>query len=1400
MKARTLVFFCAFVLCLGLKAFCVPAYPYPMVFTQSDKSNVSVLLKGDEKVAWAKTSDGYTLMRAENGDFVYAIPDGKGGMKPSSVLTHNPAERTSEEKALIATLDKNLFYSPEQISYLKQLWDISADFNEKTMHKSLNANGVEDYKMLVILMSYSDLAFTMTREDVDALFNQVGYSANGHQGSVKDFFKASSFGKLNVEATVVGPYTASHEMAYYGENYPGTNTDMRARDLVIEAIEFANPEVDFSQFTNGEGEYVSCVYVLYAGYSAASGGAENTIWPHRSRLYTPYSIDGVYVSDYGVSSEMEGSSYYSRPMTIGTICHEFSHVLGQADYYDTDYETQGSFADHGPWDLMSSGNYNNGGLCPPLWSAHEREVRGYTEIIELSDSGNVTLPPLHSGNIAYKMSFNQNEYFILENRQQVGWDYYLPGHGMLIYHVNKNVAGWNSNCANCDPNNPGLDLEEANSNTNNRAGNPFPGTSNKTSFTDETTPDSKSRSGMRLNRPISNISENTSTGNITFLYLDTDNARPVVTTLGAEVSADSIRVNARIDGTQSSAIIERGVCFSDSVRIPTIANSTMIASSSTEQFTVELNNLLPNKEYYVRAYAKTADRVGYGEAIAVKTICFAETEIPFAESFEANDTRFDCWGQEFGVFVSNKWTLTDSAYESGAIASADDGSRWAFIRSDWSGGTQTTKLVSLPLNLSSISQPALKFSYALKAKAGNNDNLKVYYKTSANAEWTLLQSFTSEQDTWTETTINLPTPSAEYYVAFEAVLRGGYGVCVDDVEIFETDMTAFPDVRTLSYDKVTDVAAEVNASLVSNGNNPVHTLGLCYATHSMPTMEDDIIETVVANNYSINLNDLEPSTTYYVRAFAKNNGHLKYGEELQITTRCERISQYPYTVSATCVEQKGWTLSEDNTSYEFTAATTGARDTLVLPIFNLQNFENTSISFERLQTPASGTSAVDTLKVLYRRNVSEQWNTLESFAASATTYTRDTIELTDLSEEYFIAFEGVSNMASLSIKNIVVNAVLQVPLVVTNEPTLASHNSISVSGEVTYEGVSSVTRKGICWATTSNPDITNNVTECGSGIGAFSTTMSNLSENTTYYIRAFATNSFGTSYGSEYSITTPYTPIFDNTISGDQTVCEGVVANSLVGSTPTGGDGTYEYQWIMSTDGENWIESTLSSLSTGKDLEMRQLFTTTYFRRVVRSTFVTDTSNVVTITIDATTRGGNVFLVSDNPAVNKEVRLQLRANVGDILYWERQKPEFNWDRIENSEDSVYFTDVPTEQGIYKYRVAVQNGVCDMKYSGSVNVNVAEGVGLAEIESDKKAIKLTPNPSDGKVCLISDRELPVARLEIVAMNGGMVQTMDNIRIVKGENSIDLSQLGTSSYVLRIFAEGFSWETILIINKR
>src|SRR5574344_1796146 len=100
--------------------YAVVAYPHPMEVKQSDGTMVTVLLKGDEKVSWAKTTDGYTLLRSENGDFVYAIPDEKGGMKPSIILCHNVGQRSQEELNFISKLNKKLFYSKEQVSILKQ--------------------------------------------------------------------------------------------------------------------------------------------------------------------------------------------------------------------------------------------------------------------------------------------------------------------------------------------------------------------------------------------------------------------------------------------------------------------------------------------------------------------------------------------------------------------------------------------------------------------------------------------------------------------------------------------------------------------------------------------------------------------------------------------------------------------------------------------------------------------------------------------------------------------------------------------------------------------------------------------------------------------------------------------------------------------------------------------------------------------------------------------------------------------------------------------------------------------------------------------------------------------------------------------------------------------------------
>ena len=1389
--------------------FAVVAYPYPINFNQSDKTQITVTLKGDEKVNWGKTSDGYTLMRAKNGDWVYAIPDNKGGMQPSTIIAHNLNQRTEEEIAFLANIDTNLFYSQEQISYLKQLWDINEDFVSR-QKVAIGSDGTtseqENYKLVVILMSYSDYPFTTDRQEIVNLFNQVGYSSNGSQGSVHDYFTASSFGKLNVEATVVGPYTTVEDLNYYGENY-SEGGDMRARELIIEAVDAADSEIDFSQYTNNSESYVSCVYVIYAGFAESSGGGANTIWPHRSSIYPPVIKDGVNIFDYACSSEKNGTSSYPQPLVIGTICHEFSHVLGLPDFYDTNYEEDGSFAHHESWDLMCSGNYNNGGKCPPIWNAYQRATRNYTNIQELTSEGNVTLQPLITDNVAYKLSFNANEYFILENRQQIYWDKYTPGHGMLIFHVNKNASGWSSHCINCNPNNPGFDLEEANGGYNSASSNPFPGTANKTSFTDNTNPSSKSFNGTNLNRPITNIAENNTTKNITFTYGQDNTNRPLVVTSNVDAIEDTVKVTLSITNFTNVALTEMGVCFSADTTAPTENLTTkVIANNIQSNATVNLTNLLPNTEYYIRAYAKTASEVGYGEAIKIRTLCSSYNDFPFHESFEEYSNLI-CWTQESTEYIDNAWAIIDSAYTAGATSTAKEGTSWAYIKSDRTTGAQKTTLISSPIKIDMLNQPVLKFSHTQKTRNNKTDVLRIKYKTSVQGTWNEIETYSSNVAEWTERIINLPTNEDFIILGFEAELKGGYGVTLDDIEIYDADLNAYPQVQTLSYNSITDKQANILAKLDSHGNNNVHTLGICLSTNTLPTIEDSVILTNSINQeiFTINLSNLTPNTTYYVRAFAKNNGHINYGEELTFTTKCSRIEIYPLYVNTEeiqgCLELgAAWTYNESTAIYTFSAEQQNQSAKLELPILDMSNRETTYISFDRKQisTPS------DVLKVLYRNSVSGEWIELANYTNTTADFQRDSLLLPNLTDDYYIAFEGTSNLSSIELKDIVVYATYQLPIVELSEAT-STHNSISIDGEVIYAGVSEVTNRGICWGTSPDIDITNNesVISLGSGIGTFSTTINNLEENTLYYVRAFATNNNGTSYTHPQAISTKYTPIFNNTIGSDQTICAGTVANILIGSQPTGGDGVnYTYLWIMSTDMQNWEVANIGSDYTGQNMDMRQLFDTTYFRRIVFSTHVSDTSNVVAINVHETTKPGNIFVSSNTISLGESVELQLRASLGEVLYWEYKKPEFNWLQMENTEGEKILNHEPTLLGEWQYRAVVQNGVCPAKTSGVGKVLV-DGVGLDDLTTELTNIKLMPNPSNGKIRFeIENSSNQSIILEIYDMQSRKVYSEENITLHELANKVlDLTHLNNGTYLIKLISsDNFEWSDKLIIYKQ
>ena len=202
---------------------------------------------------------------------------------------------------------------------MKSIWDIKSTEGQKAFPTTGNR------KLICILIGFKDKAFTKTKTDFDNLFNQVGYNAGGATGSVKDFYLENSYNQFNLTVDVAGPYTASQNMSYYGANDASGN-DVRPRELVLEAINFADPTVNFANYDNDNDGTVDGVYIIYAGYGEEAGGGANAIWAHAWQI-SPVVRDGKTISKYSCSAELRGSSG-TTITAIGVICHEFGHVLG----------------------------------------------------------------------------------------------------------------------------------------------------------------------------------------------------------------------------------------------------------------------------------------------------------------------------------------------------------------------------------------------------------------------------------------------------------------------------------------------------------------------------------------------------------------------------------------------------------------------------------------------------------------------------------------------------------------------------------------------------------------------------------------------------------------------------------------------------------------------------------------------------------------------------------------------------------------------------------------------------------------------------------------------------------------------------------------------------------------
>lgn len=506
---KRIIIFSLLVVCFVQTTFAIPAYPKPLKVKQADGSWLTIQMRGDEHGHYVLTSDGIPLVfNARQKNYEYADwKDGK--VQASGIKAVEASERTAKVKAFVESQDKSAILESFKRARLQQLQQTLSSRRNASLkagsnpqkEKLNNFPTIGEVHSLVILVQFADTKFSTVGSDAHQFFNNMlnepGFTySNGANGSARDFYLNSSNGRFQPQFDVIGPVTLPEKYSYYGANQ-GSSVDNPARleQFVREACTLADPLVDFSQYDHNQDGYIDNIYFFYAGKGEADSGDGNAIWPH-SAYYsdmakdaglseTSLKLDGIEVGNYTCSNEINGTLITPQPAGIGTFVHEFGHVLGLADHYDVNYGMT-TFAP-GSFDTMAQASYNNNGNTPAAFSAYERACLGWLDLTVLKngvDSLNV-LPDLNDSNKAYVVPVggtNDEEYFIMENRQKKGWDAFIPGHGMLLWHIDYDAKAWEKNELNITGTHQRVDIVEADNKLtdNTRAGDPFPGTSNVT--------------------------------------------------------------------------------------------------------------------------------------------------------------------------------------------------------------------------------------------------------------------------------------------------------------------------------------------------------------------------------------------------------------------------------------------------------------------------------------------------------------------------------------------------------------------------------------------------------------------------------------------------------------------------------------------------------------------------------------------------------------------------------------------------------------------------------------------------------------------------------------------------------------------------------------------------------
>lgn len=443
-----------------------PARPGIYTFVQPDGSTFQGRYRGDEFIKIKTTIDGHSIIMDDEGWWCYAFYDSNGHKQ-------NTGLRVGQNvPGHILHLSSDIPYSTltQRVRQKRSIAHRSDPIIPQLLagEAFTKSETAVTKHAIIILAQYQDVEFRYTRQDFVNLLTQEGGQ------SAKDYFESQFNGAIRFEFDISEIVTLDYNRAYYGEN-DWDDSDIRPAQMAEEACRKANKAgVDFSKYDDNNDGKVDNVFIFFAGEDEAQEGSpEECIWSHAWYISSgaglpEVELDGKIIDSYACTAEL---GFNETLAGIGSFCHEYSHTFGLPDFYDTDYEESGGWAS-GLWystSLMDAGNYNNNSKTPPFYNAIEREILKISDAVIIERNGTYRMEPIHKGGKFYRLNTDrEDEYYLFECRSAEGWDQYIGGSGMLVYHIDKSdITRWNyTNEVNVDPAHQCADLIEADNRVN----------------------------------------------------------------------------------------------------------------------------------------------------------------------------------------------------------------------------------------------------------------------------------------------------------------------------------------------------------------------------------------------------------------------------------------------------------------------------------------------------------------------------------------------------------------------------------------------------------------------------------------------------------------------------------------------------------------------------------------------------------------------------------------------------------------------------------------------------------------------------------------------------------------------------------------------------------------------